>query len=176
MILSSTIIRPVWFKGRVNIIIIFFVLFSELQTFSFTFQTVSDSTKNRYVAKEDLHIFIVDSNNLQQSIKFLDDKMKERTRRDKEFWFIDISAFQNIGNASLLLNTLSLDVDDDMFLFMFIEDDYAKIWEMYKVAPEKKLIVKYFGSWRKEIGLKLTNLEKWQRRGDLSVSILMIKL
>ena len=102
--------------------------------------------------------------------------MKKRTRRDKEFWFIDISAFQNIGNASLLLNTLSLDVDDDMLLFMFIEDDYAKIWEMYKVAPEKKLIVKYFGSWRKEIGLKLTNLEKWQRRGDLSVSILMIKL
>ena len=175
MILSSTIIRPVWFKGRVNIIIIFFVLFSELQTFSFTFQTVSDSTKNRYVAKEDLHIFIVDSNNLQQSIKFLDDKMKERTRRDKEFWFIDISALQNIANASSMMNMLDnlpLDVDDDIFLFMFIENESARIWEMYRLAPEKDLIIKDFGNWTKEIGLKLTNLEKWQRRGDLSVSIL----
>ena len=174
MILSSTIIRPVWFKGRVNIIIIFFVLFSELQTFSFTFQTVSDSTKNRYVAKEDLHIFIVDSNNLQQSIKFLDDKMKERTRRDKEFWFIDISALQNIANASSMMNMLDnlpLDVDDDIFLFMFIENESARIWEMYKLAPEKDLIVKDFGNWTEEIGLKLTNLEKWQRRRDLSVSI-----
>ena len=158
------------------IIIIFFVIFSELQTFSFTFQTVSNSTKNRYVAKEDLHIFIVDSNNLQHSIKYLDNKMKERTRKDKEFWFIDISALQNIDNASSMLNmldTLPLDVDDDIFLFMFIENDSARIWEMYKLAPEKDLIIKEFGGWTREIGLKLTNLEKWQRRGDLSVSILI---
>ena len=97
--------------------------------------------------------------------------MKERTRRDKEFWFIDISAFQKIANASSMLDTLSLDIDDDMFLFMFIENDSARIWEMYKLAPEKDLIIKDFGSWTREIGLKLTNLEKWKRRGDLSVSI-----
>jgi hypothetical protein len=124
------------------------------------------------LAKEDLHIYILDSDNVNQSLKCLENAMKKRTRRDKEFWFIDISAFQNIGNASSMLNTLSLDVDDDMFLFMFIESDYAKIWEMYKLAHEKKLIVKDFGSWRREIGLKLTNLEKWQRRRDLSVSII----
>ena len=100
--------------------------------------------------------------------------MKERTRRDKEFWFIDISALQDIDNASSMLNvldTLPLDVDDDIFLFMFIENDSARIWEMYKLASEKDLIVKDFGSWTEEIGLKLTNLEKWHRRGDLSVSI-----
>ena len=102
--------------------------------------------------------------------------MKERTRKDKEFWFIDISALQNIDNASSMLNmldTLPLDVDDDIFLFMFIENDSARIWEMYKLAPEKDLIIKEFGGWTREIGLKLTNLEKWQRRGDLSVSILI---
>ena len=161
----------------VSYLIIFFVLFSELQTFSFTFQTVSNLTKNKYVAKEDLHIYIVDSDNLKQSIKFLDNKMKERTRKDKEFWFIDISALQNIDNASSMMNmldTLPLDVDDDIFLFMFIKNDSARIWEMYKLAPEKKLIVKDFGNWTGEIGLKLSNLEKWQRRGDLSVSIVLI--
>ena len=98
--------------------------------------------------------------------------MKERTWREKEFWLIDISAFQNIDNASLMLNTLSLDVDEDIFLYMFTENDTASIWEMYKLAPEKDVIIRDFGSWTKEIGLKLTKLEKWQRRGDLYVSIL----
>ena len=97
--------------------------------------------------------------------------MKERTRRDKEFWFVDISALQNVANASSMLSTLTLDVDDDMFLFMFIEKDFAKIWEMYKLAPEKELIIKDFGTWTREIGLKLPNMEKSHRRGDLSVSI-----
>ena len=118
----------------------------------------------------------MDSDNLKQSIKLLDNKMKKRTRKDKEFWFIDISALQNIDNASSMMNmldTLLLDVDDDRFLFMFIENNSARIWEMYKLAPEKDLIVKDFGNWTEEIGLKLTNLEKWQRRGDLFVSIVL---
>ena len=59
--------------------------------------------------------------------------MKKRTRRDKEFWFIDISAFKNIANASSMMNTLSLDVDDDTFLYMFVAGDSARIWEMYKL-------------------------------------------
>ena len=117
----------------------------------------------------------MDSDKLKQSIKLLDNKMKERTRKDKEFWLIDISDLHNIDNASSIINMLDnlpLDVDDDIFLFMFIENESARIWEMYKLAPEKDLIIKDFGNWTKEIGLKLTNLEKWQRRGDLSVSIL----
>ena len=110
---------------------------------------------------------------MKQSLTCLENKMKERTRREKEFWLIDISAFQNIDNASSMLNTLSLDVDDDIFLYMFIENDTASIWEMYKLAPEKDVIIRDFGSWTKEIGLKFTTLEKWQRRGDLYVSIFM---
>ena len=101
--------------------------------------------------------------------------MKERTRRDKEFWFIDISAFKNIANASSKMNTLSLDVDDDRFLYMFVAGDSTRIWEMYKLAPERDIIIKDFGSWVQEIGLKSTNLGKWQRRGDLSVSISILK-
>ena len=102
--------------------------------------------------------------------------MKARTRRDKEFWFIDISAFQTIANASSMLNNLPLDVNDDVFLFMFIENEFARFWEMYKLSPEKDLVIKDFGKWTREIGLKLTNLEKWHRRGDLSVSSLIFRL
>ena len=143
--------------------------------FSFQFQSISNSTKYGLLAKEDLHLYIIDSDEIQQSMKCLQNKMKERTRTDKEVWFIDISAFQNINNASSMLNTLSLDVDDDIFLFMFIKNDSSRIWEMYKLAPEKDIIIKDFGSWVQEIGLKSTNLGKWQRRGDLSVSILILK-
>ena len=117
----------------------------------------------------------MDSDNLKQSIKFLDNKMKERTRKDKEFWFIDISDLHSTDNASSTMNMLDnlpLDVDDDIFLFMFIGNDYTRIWEMYKLAPEKDVIIRDFGSWTKEIGLKFTKLEKWKRRGDLYVSIL----
>ena len=123
------------------------------------------------MAKEDIHIYILDSDNVIESITCLENKIKERTRRDKEFWFVDISALQNVANSSSLLSTLTLDVDDDFFLFMFIEKDFARIWEMYKLAPEKELIVKDFGKWTREIGLKLPNMEKSHRRGDLSVSI-----
>ena len=97
------------------------------------------------MAKEDIHIYILDSDNVTESITCLENKIKERTRRDKEFWFVDISALQNVANASSMLSTLTLDVDDDMFLFMFIEKDFARIWEMYKLAPEKELIIKDFG-------------------------------
>ena len=126
------------------------------------------------MAKEDLHIYILDSDNVNQSLKCLENAMKKRTRRDKEFWFIDISAFKNIANASSMMNTLSLDVDDDTFLYMFVAGDSARIWEMYKLAPEKDIIIKDFGSWVQEIGLKSTNLGKWQRRRDLSVSMLIL--
>jgi hypothetical protein len=127
------------------------------------------------VAKEDIHIYILDLGNVIESITCLENKMKERTRRDKEFWFVDISALQNIANASLMLSTLTLDFDDDIFLFMFIEKDFARIWEMYKLAPEKDLIIKEFGKWTRETGLKLLNMEKSHRRGDLLVSISIVK-
>ena len=127
------------------------------------------------MAKEDIHIYILDLGNVIESITCLENKMKERTRRDKEFWFVDISALQNIANASSMLSTLTLDFDDDIFLVMFIEKDLARIWEMYKLAPEKDLIIKEFGKWTRETGLKLLNMEKSHKRGDLLVSISIFK-
>ena len=52
---------------------------------------------------------------------------------------------------------------------MFNNKDFVNIWEIYKLTPEKDLIVNNLGMWTKEKGLNLTALEKWQRRGDLSV-------
>ena len=108
---------------------------------------------------------------MNQSIEILENEMKRRTRKDKEVWFIDISSLETISNAQLMLNGLSLDIDDDIFLFMFIDGDSAKIWETYRLAQEKDIVIKDFGRWTRDTGLKLTTLEKWQRRGDFSVRI-----
>ena len=133
------------------------------------FQTISNSTQFGPLAKEDLHIYIIDSSRLNQSIEILENKIERRTRKEKEVWFIDISSLQTISNAQSMLNGLPLDIDDDIFLFMFINGDSAKVWEIYRLAQDKDIVIKDFGRWTMEMGLELTTLEKWQRRGDLSV-------
>ena len=114
---------------------------------------------------------MIDSNHVNQSIEILENEMKRRTRKDKEVWYIDISSLETITNAKLMLKGLPLDIDDDIFLFMFIDGDSSKIWETYKLSPEKDIIIRDFGGWTREMGLNLTKLEKWQRRGDLSVRL-----
>ena len=106
-----------------------------------------------------------------ESDKILENELERRTRKEKEVWYIDISSLQTISNAQSMLNGLPLDIDDDIFLFMFINGDSAKVWETYRLAQEKDIVIKYFGRWTRDTGLKLTTLEKWQRRGDLSVTI-----
>ena len=115
---------------------------------------------------------MIDSNHVNQSIEILENEMKRRTRKDKEVWFIDISSLETISNAQLMLQGLLLDIDDDIFLFMFIDGESAKIWETYRLAPETDIIIRDFGRWTREMGLKLTTLEKWQRRKDLSVRLI----
>ena len=114
---------------------------------------------------------MIDSSRVNQSIEILENEMKRRTRKDKEVWYIDISSLETISNAHSMLQGLPLDIDDDIFLFMFIDGESAKIWETYRLAPETDIIIKDFGIWTREMGLKLTTLKKWQRRGDLSVRV-----
>ena len=94
---------------------ILFYISSEFQRQSFVFQSHENSTKNGLIAEEDLHIYLIDSENLTNSKMILEVMMRNRSRKNKEFWFIDISAFQTITNAELMLNSLPLDIDDDIF-------------------------------------------------------------
>ena len=121
--------------------------------------------------KEDIHIYMIDSKNLMQSIEILEQKIKKRTRLDKEFWFIDISDLKTMKNAKLILDNLPLDIDDDIYAFKFANNSFIDIWEIYKLVPESDLIVKKYGTWKREIGLLSTPLSKWQRRKDLTVSL-----
>ena len=114
---------------------------------------------------------MIDSNNPNQSIKILEQEIKKRTRKDKEFWFIDISVLKTMENAKVMLDNLLLDIDDDFFTFKYVNHSFIEIWEIYKLVPEKELIVKKYGTWKSETGLLSTSLSKWQRRRDLTVSL-----
>ena len=96
--------------------------------------------------------------------------MGKRTRKDKEYWLVDISALKTMENAKSMLADLALDIDDDVYTFKFVNNTFVDIWEIYKLKPENDLIVKKFGKWNLEIGLLSTVISKWQRRKDLTVS------
>ena len=65
--------------------------------------------------KEDFNIFIINENNLRNSINYLSSLIKARTRQNQEYWLIDISGLDSIETAELLLDILNMDVDDDIF-------------------------------------------------------------
>ena len=100
--------------------------------------------------------------------------MEERTRKDKEFWLIDITSLKSMEYAKTMLNNLPLDIDDDIFPFMFVNDTFVDIWEIYKLESENDPIVRKFGLWKTNMGIFSTAPSKWQRRKDLTVSFAKI--
>ena len=137
----------------------------------FLFQENNDSTKNELSSAEDVHIYVIDSSNPKMSMTVLEQKIKRRTRKDKGFWFIDISMFKTLEEAKLMLDNLLLDIDDDIFAFMLSNETTIDIWEIYKVMPENDSIVNKYGTWKRETGLISTSLSKWHRRKNLTVSL-----
>ena len=119
--------------------------------------------------KKDLHIFIVDEDNVSQSLSHLTKIMKSRRNVDKEFWLVDVSGFQTISNAVLNLQNMPLDIDDDFFLYINTEK-FIHMWEYYEIHSSKPRKLQKYGSWnRLDETMNLTNVEKWSRRNNLEV-------
>ena len=97
--------------------------------------------------------------------------MLRRERFNREFWLIDIGAIGSIENAEFMLNSLFLDLDDDVFVVYFSNDNMADLWEIYKLRPTMDLMVKPLGTWTIEKGFEITEKGKWKRRGNLMVCI-----
>ena len=130
----------------------------------------SNGTMNLKLRDEDLHIFILDGENLKSSITILENHMKRRQRFNREFWLIDISALESIENAQKFLNSLYLDFDDDILPYILDKPGKnAKLWEIYKMGPDKDLLVRALGKWDQEKGIQMINPDKWLRRGNLMV-------
>ena len=84
--------------------------------------TTNDTTVN--FIHEDLHIFIIDQDNLNQSLQTVSRLYSLRTRKSREFWLVDVSYWANNFPKGQLRNqikrdfrNLPFDLDDDVYLY-----------------------------------------------------------
>ncbi len=140
-----------------------------MKPLTFIFQEEGNSTQNLIIAKEDLHIYIIESEALKESIKLLESLISARSRTRREYWLIDITALESVEKAEMMLGKLRMDIDDDIFLYLTGPNRLVQIWEMYKIKPDMDLIIRQLGTWTERIGMNMTSIDKWQRRGDLTV-------
>ena len=73
---------------------------------------------------KDLHVFVKDSDQVDQSVKTFKELYSTRTRKSREFWLIDISKWTNKDSENELNNQIRsdfvdmpLDLDDDLYFF-----------------------------------------------------------
>ena len=120
-----------------------------------------------------MHIFIIDDVNTGGSIKRLKELMKSRVRANQEYWLIDISSLNGTQDVQNVLNHVTFDIDDDVLLFdsMYNSQNEVKLWDVYKISPERDAIITEIGIWSKVEGLVMTKVHKWRRRSNLTVRI-----
>ena len=73
---------------------------------------------------EDLHVFIIDQDNVDQSLQTFSRLYTLRTRKSREFWLVDVSYWANNFPRGQLRNqikrdfrNLPFDLDDDVYLY-----------------------------------------------------------
>ena len=116
-----------------------------------------------------LVVYILDDNDIEKSLNNLIVLSSTRSRLNKEYWLLDVTLFDTIEEAILVLN-LPLDLDDDFYLFSQEENGrLINIWEFYKVQPSLPKKFLYYGNWSIESGLECSNIDKWTRRKNLQV-------
>ena len=122
---------------------------------------------------QDLQVYILDDGNLEDSLDQFIYIYNQRSRTNNEFWLLDVSSFPSIKDAKNQLNNLTLDLDDDLFLYKIKQpqpDFDIDIFEFYEIHPSKPRKLIPLGSWSKSQGLNLTTAGKWTRRANLEVT------
>ena len=131
-----------------------------------------NSVSSSKFVDQDLQVYILDDGNLEDSLDQFIDIYNQRSRTNNEFWLLDISAFPSNEDLRNKLNNLTLDLDDDLFLYKIKQSqtDYGiEIFEFYEIHPSKPRKLMPFGTWSKMQGLNLTTAGKWTRRANLEV-------
>ena len=75
---------------------------------------------------QDLHVFIPDEENLNQSMDHFFDLYASRTRKSREFWMLDLTSI-DVSVKELFETKLkelpNLDLDDDLYLVEWIKPE-----------------------------------------------------
>ena len=119
----------------------------------------------------DLHVFILDTKQWEQSLKHFVNMYNRRTRTSREYWLVHLDSdmpFEDF-NQALSSQGIHVDLDDDLFVTYYDNEEFLQIKELYKIRPEAdfKLIILPYGNYTRETGLVLDPFEKWARRRDL---------
>ena len=118
---------------------------------------------------EDLSVFLMEKDQ-NQSLNLLRNIFDRRLKSDREIWLIDASTFQSVKNAKKNLNSLNLDIDDDVYICFKLKNGTFSIFQAYKRRDGYPIIMNSLGFWSLKHGLKLNDMGKWERRRDLTVS------
>ena len=99
---------------------------------------------------KDLHVFVPDDRNLNKSLDhFIDLYYSVRTRKNHEFWLLDISSLGSANDVSenQLKNLSNLDLNDDLYLFQTIDDEDLMIWELYDIQATLPRVLQIYVTW-----------------------------
>ena len=138
---------------------------------AYVFQGIDMPLKRIQFGETDLHVFILNSQDLYRSLVQFVDMYNKRTRTRREFWLVHLESdltFDDFHHA-LLSQDIHVDLDDDLFVTYYVKDEFLQIKELYKIRPEAdfELIILPYGNYTSETGLVLDPYEKWERRRDL---------
>ncbi len=129
-------------------------------------QNTTFATINKARSK-DLCIFIPDD---QAEVEFFKGKMAKRQLNDSEVWLFDVSSWKDIESLTASLQSVQLDLDDDIFLYNVTEDRNGfnvGLHEAYKVQAAGSLIIQPLGGWGTGYRGPTGRHEMWIRRRDL---------
>ena len=115
---------------------------------------------------QDLHIFIPDDKTLNSKVDIFIDLYSSRKRSDKEYWLLDVSSIKNVFEE---LHDLSLDLDDDLYLYSInvLSGGIISIWEFYEIHSSLPRKLLTYGNWNSVNGLFIADKVKWNRRKNL---------
>ena len=115
----------------------------------------------------DLHVVP----DISRYLRFLIGHFDKRPRTDTDPWLINI---KDVSSARDMLNSVKMDIDD--LVYLYIGDnagDFFEIFEAYKISPDWPATILHYGTWSREFGLNVTDVEIWQRRRDFQVILPM---
>ena len=123
--------------------------------------------RNHY---EGLNVFIPDENDLNASLTNLVNLYSTRNPGDKDFWLVEMSAWESMKQVvNNGLKKLPLDLDDDLYLYTKVKN-YVSIFELYEIHPTRPRKLLQYGTWNEFDGLNIMEHQKWKRRRNLKVN------
>lgn len=120
---------------------------------------------------KDLHLFIMDQDQIDKNMEAFKDVYSMRTWKSWEFWLVDIKVWTSSYPEYQLTRQIKSDfkdLDDDLFLFSEFENATA-VWEMYKIHFTLDPKLNELGYWSEKEGIQFEEIRKWIRRRDLGV-------